>query len=218
MLNTIYTTIVDFLFPPHCPLCGAYVDTVGAWCPACLDQTIQVHKLPLSILMQNDIRMVRAVGRYRGGMKKFIQALKYQKKLTMLPAIHTLLDAALPKAEFAGVDYVIPVPLHSKKLQARGFNQAEKIFHPWANGCQLNWLDALIRCRDTKPQYKMTVMERRINMRAAFSLREGLNVRGKKVLLVDDIFTTGVTIQECAMVLKQAGAKRICGLTLASDA
>jgi len=216
MLTTIYTTIVDFLFPPHCPLCGAYVDTLGAWCPACLDQTIQVHTLPLP--MQNYISTVRAVGSYRGGMKKFIQVLKYQKKLAMLPAIHTLLDKALPKKDFAGIDYVIPVPLHSKKLQDRGFNQAEKIFHPWANACQLIWLDALIRCRDTKPQYKMTVAERRSNMRGAFSLREDLKVREKKVLLVDDIFTTGVTMQECAMVLKKAGAKKICGLTLASDA
>lgn len=218
MFNAIYTTIIDFFFPPRCPLCGAYVGSVGAWCPACLDQTIQVHKLPLSILMQNDISMVHAVGRYRGGMKKFIQALKYQKKLTMLPAIHTLLAVALPKEKFAGVDYVIPVPLHCKKLQARGFNQAEKIFHPWADACQLIWLEALLRCRDTKPQYKMTVAERRCNMREAFSLREGLNLSGKKVLLVDDIFTTGVTMQECAMVLKKAGTKNIFGLTLASDA
>jgi len=218
MLNTIYTMIVDFLFPPHCPLCGAYVDTLGAWCQTCLDQTIQVHTLPLPIQMQNDISMVRAVGRYRGGMKKFIQVLKYQKKLVMLPAIHTLLAAALPKEKFAGFDYVIPVPLHCEKLQARGFNQSEKIFHPWTDACQLIWLDALIRCRNTKPQYKMTVVERKINMRAAFSLHEGLNMSGKKILLVDDIFTTGVTMQECAKVLKKAGAKSVCGLTLASDA
>lgn len=168
--------------------------------------------------MQRYISTVRAVGSYRGGMKKFIQILKYQKKLTMLPAIHTLLDTALPKGKFTGIDYVIPVPLHNKKLQARGFNQAEKIFHPWVDACQLSWLDALIRCRDTKPQYKMTVVERKINMRAAFSLHAGLNVSGKKVLLVDDIFTTGITMQECAMVLKKAGAKSISGLTLASDA
>lgn len=218
MLNTIYTTIIDFFFPPHCPLCGGYVETLGAWCPACLDQTIQVHNLPLPIPMRHYISTVRAVGRYRGGMKKFIQVLKYQKKLAMLPAIHTLLDEALPKKEFAGIDYVIPVPLHSEKLQARGFNQTEKIFHPWADACQLIWLDALIRCRDTKPQYKMTIAERRINMREAFSLCEGLKLRGKKVLLVDDIFTTGATMQECATVLIKAGVKHISGLTLASDA
>lgn len=217
MLGEIYTALLDFLLPPRCPVCGAYCDKEGAWCPACLQKTICCHRLPLRAGAYHSLQMVQAAGHYRGGMKKLIQQVKYQKKMAALKYIHTFLAAALCQTAAFRPDYVVPVPLYAAKQKCRGFNQAEKIFRPWAEEKGYRWLDALVRTKLTRPQYELSLRERQKNMKNAFALKNPLPENGKNILLVDDIFTTGATLEACAAVLKKAGAARIEGLVLASD-
>ena len=119
---------------------------------------------------------------------------------------------------FADFDYVIPVPLHAEKLKRRGFNQVDRIFSPWAKAHGLHYADILIRTKKTKSQYSLNPSERSINLHAAFALKKDISVANAKCLLLDDIFTTGSTLKNCAKVLKEHGARSVSGLVLASNA
>ena len=113
-------------------------------------------------------------------------------------------------------DLIVPVPLHIKRLKKRGFNQAlllARIFFPEHH--HLINFSVLQRKRNTSPQTGMDGKERRRNMKNAFVVVDERSVLGKAVLLIDDVFTTGTTVNECARVLKRSGAKEVKVLTLA---
>ncbi|MBU2548126.1 MAG: ComF family protein, partial [Proteobacteria bacterium] len=115
-----------------------------------------------------------------------------------------------------GADLVLPVPLHRRRLRQRGFNQAlllaRALYRPWpALVCQ----DLLVRTRWTEPQVRLKGAERARNVSRAFAVADESRIRGKAVILLDDVYTTGATAGECARTLKRAGATRVLVLTLA---
>jgi len=116
-----------------------------------------------------------------------------------------------PQAEL-----ILPVPLHKRRLRQRGFNQAslltQTLFAPWRDRIRL---DLLIRIRWTEPQINFRGADRQKNVRHAFAVSKSEEVMGKSVVLVDDVFTTGATVNECARALKKAGALSVLVLTLA---
>jgi len=120
------------------------------------------------------------------------------------------------KWEMPDFDYLIPVPLHPKRLRERGFNQA-LLLSKTMKGIPPKKIKPgiLKRVRHTPPQVRLNPVERRRNVRGAFALKDPEGVRGKSILLVDDVFTTGATVNECARVLKKAGAGRVSVVTLA---
>lgn len=243
MLGALWQTAVDFLFPPRCPICRAYVEAVGGWCESCLAKTARPHRLPLTPAMLGAISEAWAVSRYHGGTRDLVRALKYRGQKSVLPYIVTLLQAAVggnvaeecvakdsaasaqagvgPRARLAAilaaVDLAIPVPLHAKKEKERGFNQTELIFRDFLAGENIALVRVLERIRPTQPMYQLTAAERAANLKGAFALMKDADVRGKNILLLDDILTTGSTLYECARILKKAGAAKIYVLVLASD-
>lgn len=221
MRKALYHAILDTLFPPRCPLCRAYASQPerGGWCDGCYKRTVHFRTVtPNQKASQLD--QILAVCNYRGGVQKLLRALKYHSAFQYLLPLHFLLRQEIAIANLRPIDLVVPVPLHDDKLRQRGFNQTEKLFSPWAAECALPWADALARTKATLPQYRLTLIERRQNMQNAFCLTAGIRrqVEGKHILLTDDIFTTGTTLEACATTLKQAGAQRVIGLVLASDA
>lgn len=119
------------------------------------------------------------------------------------------------KVDFTGF-VVVAVPLSFKKLRWRGFNQAEEIAEKIADFFQLPLITScLIKIRETKDQVNLSEKERRINVKEAFKIKEKEIIKEKNVLLVDDVFTTGSTMEECARVLKENGAKKVIGIVLA---
>ncbi|WP_455631378.1 ComF family protein [Megamonas sp.] len=220
MLNTIYEAVIQFLFPPRCPSCRAYVEKEGQWCKSCLSEILRNKNLAYNADVRRYISPIVAIGKYDKGLKDLIHELKYQNDFAALPYIHTVLDRLDGEWQqfFADFDYVIPVPLHAEKLKRRGFNQVDRIFSPWANEHKLHYADVLIRTKKTKSQYSLNPSERSINLHAAFALKENISVTGAKCLLLDDIFTTGSTLKNCARVLKEHGAHSVSGLVLASNA
>jgi ComF family protein len=114
------------------------------------------------------------------------------------------------------IDMVIPVPLHPKRLRQRGFNQALLLAHGMSvkYGIPLDY-DNLARVKATRPQVELTGVERVKNVAGAFSLKFPEIVKSKHILLIDDVFTTGATMNECAGVLKSAGAGQVTACTLA---
>jgi ComF family protein len=115
-----------------------------------------------------------------------------------------------------GIDVVMPVPLHASRLRERGFNQALLLAFGICETHSLRLsLDNLARVRPTRPQVGLSGEERVANVAGAFALRRPEEVAEKGALLIDDVFTTGATLNECARVLKESGASRVLALTLA---
>jgi ComF family protein len=119
--------------------------------------------------------------------------------------------------ELWGADIIIPVPLHPKRLRERGFNQAAILARYVACVYKKPIEEILERKRHTLPQWRLTRNGRTANLREAFEVRTGIQLAGKSMLLIDDVCTTGATLESCAQTLKAAGAARICAFVLARD-
>ncbi len=167
----------------------------------------------------------RAYGNYDGNLRGLIHLLKYEQVRPAAKVLGEMLaQAAGPfvAAGTGGPRAVVPVPLHSSRLRQRGFNQAELIARAaleaspalGAAGFRLSPA-ALRRKRATDAQTGLTSHQRRENIRGAFELARPEEIAGKEVLLVDDVFTTGTTVSECAKVLRRAGAERVLVATVA---
>jgi ComF family protein len=148
---------------------------------------------------------------------KAIHRLKYGGKTALARPLGALARATFCQSWNAGsIDLLLPVPLHMKRLRQRGFNQAYLVNKKWAaqEGIPFDGF-ALSRSRWTEPQTTLARAERRKNVRGAFSLLHPDGVKGQRILLVDDVFTTGATVNECARVLMKGGARWVDVLTLA---
>ncbi len=151
---------------------------------------------------------------YDAAVGEAIRLFKYRGKVTLCKALATLMKAAW--RDIHEFDVVMPVPLHPSRLRDREFNQALLIADQLCR-----WLrvplsyDNLVRLRATPAQTELTQAERRKNLRRSFALRKPAEVAGKRLLLVDDVFTTGTTVNECAKALRKAGSGDVYVVTLA---
>ena len=208
----------NLLFPPKCPGCNGYVEHQGQWCNECLARVCRPHLLPLDREMGELFAGgIWALGLYEGELRNMLRQLKYQQKQGVVPGLYSFVTEGLHRIPALQDNLVaVPVPLHKEKLCQRGFNQSQVIFQKPLADWGLNLADCLLRNRATRPQYGLGAEERRRNLHEVFQLAEGFSVQGQRVLLVDDIMTTGATLLECGRVLKKAGAVDITGLVVAS--
>jgi ComF family protein len=152
-----------------------------------------------------------------------VHQLKYQGRLALAPAMGRMLGEAYRRYwSECPVDGVLPIPLHRRRLRRRGFNQADVLLRSWlkdaaaagqpgpARGARI-----LERIRATPPQTGLKRSERRRNIRGAFRVAAHGEIENRRLLLVDDVFTTGATVEEAARVLRAAGAASVDVLTLA---
>lgn len=158
-------------------------------------------------------------GAYDGELRELIHLFKYNGIRPAGALLARLLDQAASQLQLSGELVLIPVPLWSGKRQARGFNQAEAIARAFlrlkpSSSIQLD-TSSLVRTRETASQTGLTRKQRRENVRGAFAVTKGEKVRGRSILLVDDVMTTGTTVNECARVLLRAGAKEVFVATVA---
>ena len=214
----MFSFLTDFLFPPRCPSCASYVERRGSFCVACTRRLIGVHTLTRVGDAKKYLDGIWAFAHYHAGVRDLLRALKYQKKMSTLPALHTILTAGeTALADLPRPLVAVPVPLAPQRARERGFNQAEEIFAPWlaAHGIALRPL--LVRTRETAPLYEHTRTERQRELRGAFALAADADAAGRDILLVDDIMTSGATLTECARTLKRAGARRVYAFVLASE-
>ena len=193
---------------PFCPRCGKpFASKLGGDHP-CGD--CYLHPRP-------PFSRARAYGLYQGPLAEGIRRLKYQAEFSLVCGLAAILEEAFEGAfSEEKYDLLIPVPLHRRRLRSRGFNQAILLSRGLARRYGLR-LDChnLQRIRDTAPQYGLTAPQREKNVKGAFALQRPELVAGRRVLLVDDVYTTGATAKECARVLKRAKAAGIDVLTLA---
>ncbi len=217
--------LLDLLFPPRCIVCRS---ADPAWfCPACRAQVEKIlpplcdrcgrhlhrqecpycRKLPLTIYG------IRAIAFFEGNLRRAIHTFKYEPRPELAGVLGQMLSDYLA-AHSLPVDVVTAVPLHAERERARGFNQALLLAR--ALGARQNlpvWDSALARVRATRSQVELDAAERHANVQEAFAAEA--RVAGMRVLLIDDVCTTGATMDACTAALKQRGAKSVWGLALA---
>ncbi len=220
---TAATAVIDFLFAPRCAVCNDYIEERrDMFCPRCRAKILAVDQAlePSSALDE-----VWRITRYREGSRSMLRALKFNEgrradEINQLQAIRRILEMAVDRrleGLLARSDVAVPVPLHENRQSERGFNQVELIFGEWLSTRGLPIENVLRRVKDTKHLFDLNREERRAVIDGAFDVIEGASVRGKRILLLDDIYTTGTTMSECATVLRSNGAEKVFGLVLASD-
>lgn len=199
---------LEFISEPYCPVCGVpYAEEIPNphLCGDCL---AGIHSFDRA----------RSTGSYRGSLREVLHRFKYGGRTSLArPLAHMLIAPGEHLARLHKIDRIIPVPLHSKRLRQRGFNQASLLARRLGSALKIS-VDyaSLQRSRWTEPQTGLSRRQRATNVKGAFSLKSNKNVKGKGILLVDDVLTTGETVNQCVRVLKKdGGAKEVVVLTVA---
>jgi ComF family protein len=159
----------------------------------------------------------RAAGIYRGLLREIIQRFKYEGKTFLArPLAQLVTHIAAGLADYQDLKLIIPVPLHPRRLRQRGFNQASLLARQLGSNLGLPVDYSLLkRSRWTEPQTGLSRKQRAKNVKGAFALINQKKVGGKGVLLLDDVITTGETVNQCVRVLKAGGARKVVVLTVA---
>jgi ComF family protein len=231
---------LDVILPPGCHICHSHIPDAGRLhiCPTCSERLPLVSS-PLCILCGipfagtgGDHRCgaclthpphydaARAQYLYEGAIRDLIHAFKYNQQTQLRYPLALLALEGVEGFAAAHVPHIIvPVPLHSSRLRQRGFNQAVLLGRVISKRLALPMApDALTRTRPTEPQVELSAAERRLNVKGAFTAGNTSTVADKRILLLDDVMTTGSTMDECAKELKKAGAKAVFAATVARTA
>jgi ComF family protein len=232
-----FRALLELLFPPLCHICKTFIPKAGELfiCADCLGKiTFLVNPLcPVcgtpfltedgvdhtcgDCLKNPPLHICRSATHFSGPVQELIHRFKYGYRVHLSQPLGLLAANALqPFQSEAAPDMILPVPLHRKRLRQRGFNQSQLI----AGVLAKKWGVPLVtgnlrRVRWTEPQTTLDAAERRDNVRGAFDLRYPQRLEGKRVLLVDDVLTTGSTLRACAEPLREAGAAAIFAVTVA---
>jgi len=241
---SIFRQFIDIIYPPICPICQKFVWKNRAkkdqeellFCQLCFDGFSEITSplcpicgRPFASEVEEDhlcedclrkrpfYDVVRAPYLYEGGIMEAIHQFKYAGKSHLASSLGLLLSSFarrwLNKTDGC---LMMPVPLHPRRLRERDFNQSLLLARYAASllGTELDFL-SLRRIRYTQPQAGLKSDKRRKNVRQAFQIVDRKVVKGRTILLVDDVATTGNTLNECARTLKRAGARKVFCLTLA---
>lgn len=219
LLSPFITSFFELLFPARCLGCR---EQLGFCRPPLFCESCRTNIVPFtpSCAPQDDFPFpTHALFFYKEPMSSLLVRLKFSGDLSGLSTIAALARAARTERLLQEPDLILPVPLHISRLRWRGFNQsfllAKTCFPCWQSKIRV---DLLQRHKATIPQLGLSGAERRSNLFGAFSVRNPSELTGRRVLLVDDVFTTGSTLHECVKVLRQAGAAEIEAFTVARTA
>jgi ComF family protein len=225
--------VIQFLFAPACDGCGRPLEHPLAgsvcaacwrsiavitppWCVRCGDALPGASAGPLCVRCRRRppaFTLARSAGRYDGALRELLHAFKYQgHRALAVPLGRRLRDAGADL--LSGADAVVPVPLHPWRHWRRGFNQADDL----ARQLGLPVWHALSRTRHGPPQASLPAAQRHRNVRAAFRARRQLRAPPRVVVLVDDVMTTGATLEACSRALLRSGVRTVRALTLARAA
>lgn len=205
-----------------CDACRANItDIASPICSKCgipfVSREGDDHTCSECLVEKKYFRKARAFGVYDGSLMEAIHLLKYKGKIALArPLSACVMKTFLQFWNTSDIDLLVSVPLHLKRLRERGFNQAHLLITRWADSRQIPSDGvALSRTRWTSPQTGLSREERHRSVKGAFSVLHPDRISGRRILLVDDVYTTGATANECARVLMSAGAEFVDVLTLA---
>jgi ComF family protein len=193
------------LTTPICQHCGISLSTPGVHCMQCQYQRLHIDGL-------------RSVHLYQDALRQAIHALKYAGQRRLAQPLGMLMAQAFQHYRMH-VDSIVPLPLHAQRQQKRGYNQATLLARSCAAHLKVPCLEnIIIRQRDTRPQVGLKARERQANVKEAFALATNIQTQGlatSTILLIDDVCTTGATLEACAAPLYASGVRAVWGLVLA---
>ena len=234
--SELFQATVSLLYPATCTICGKNLWAGKYLCDACETKAIRIvapfcdrcsepfegsitSAFTCANCAHRTIYFDAAVAAYRGRgiVREIIHEFKYARQMHLRHLIGRWIRAALDDERLRDVsfDLIVPVPLHPARQRERGFNQASLLAESLSADTSLPSTPVLERIRYTTTQTALDRSERMENLHNAFRLRKNADVRGLRVLLIDDVLTTGSTLSECARVLKRAGAISVHAATAA---
>jgi len=232
LLYHLLWSMVDLLFPPTCGGCNragirwcndcqqSFTKVTAPLCSCCGNPQQQGDLLNSSGICREcaaaapHYQALRSFGHYETGLRNAILRLKYQGDMALAEALSKHLIELYNDLKWK-IDLIVPVPLGARRAKERGYNQSSLLGRPLAYAVHKPFSPAALqRKHETRSQVGLSASERRLNVAGAFSARQDL-VRGKVILIIDDVTTTGSTISACAQALCEAGASAVHGITLA---
>jgi len=209
----VFHFLLDLFFPKKCVGCGKE----GIWlCQECLENILKEEATPLRLVGKLDGLVIGAS--FKGVLREAIHAFKYEGVKELALPLAQIIVERLTRFDFPFLESVlIPVPLFKKKQASRGFNQATLLARVLQTELELTLLeDRLIKVKNTPSQTTLEPGERKKMVKGVFCWQGAQEeIQGKTVFLVDDVITTGATLNECAKVLKRTGAQSVWGLAVA---
>jgi ComF family protein len=211
LVQHMQNTALDFFFPPRCIACGCVGSLFCSACQAVIPFPPPVTE-PGSVLVER-----RATAEYGGAVQKAIHALKYKGQRAYAEPLGQRLADELARSSWQPT-LVTAIPLHKTRLRTRGYNQSALLAQAFSRRAGLPFEPVAVqRLRDTPPQVGLGASERQANVSGAFGAEKRM-VQNQRVVIVDDVCTTGATLCECARALLEAGAAQVWGLTVARTA
>jgi ComF family protein len=236
IFSKLYQGLIDLIFPklPQCPVCGKEFNHGEInLCKRCIDKINFIKedyclKCGKLILPNQEFcydcqhsnhyfDQARSVGLYDSGLKEYIKLFKYSKYRTLTEPLGDLMSSYTNRFyNINDFDIITYVPVHKKRLDERGFNQAFLLAKRIGENLKIDVESLLIRNKDTIKQSKLSRKERLRNLKSKFKIKGNINIDGKRILLVDDVYTTGATVNELSRILLNNRAESIKVITLAS--
>lgn len=218
-MSRIREAVMELLFPTRgvCLNCGDPSGLAEPWlCEACRKQLRpRLHAVHADDWPEDGISRALFSLYYEPPVSRLIRQFKYSGVYRLAPFLIEQLEPVIEGIAPGGFDCVLPVPLHGKRMRERGFNQAELLARYIAERCGIPLSENLRRTRNTRKQARLSARRRRRNLENAFAATASFE--GMRVLLVDDVLTTGSTLNSCARALRQAGAADVQAVTLAGS-
>lgn len=206
----IRNRLLDLFFPRRCAVCGEITKDGNVICAQCdndFERDYDIEEI-------NGVNLITACS-YNEYSKPVILGAKSYRDGDKLDFMACEIANAVMLLANCGFDYVIPVPMRKSSRRRRGYSQTEKLAAGVHFLCGIPYLDALVKIKDTKEQKALTGEQRRQNIKDSFSARENVDLRDKSVLIVDDVITTGSTLEQAARAAYKAGCKNVVGAAFA---
>lgn len=227
--NNFLSSFIDLIFPKICFNCRQRIDS-GIICKNCLQELVWLENVcsfcgsPLTdgkclVCSKEDFyfHKARSVYSFNRVVKNFIHDLKYEDMICVADFLaEKMVDYLLQFKPFKTIDILAPVPLHKVRNRQRGFNQSEMLTKNMAKHLEVEHIpNLIIRNRFTRTQTQLGKTDRKKNVNGAFDLNKKYNVAGKNVLIIDDVFTTGSTLNSISQVLRSNQVEKVFAFTLA---
>lgn len=213
-MRRILRWLLSFALPSRCPFCAELVEKEGEYCRECREELpICRHYTLTPNTKRADLLCMRAPYYYGGPTRRAAMALKFYNHRSAAVCFARAMAQLEQVTGLERVDYVTAVPLSKRRKNQRGYNQSELIARQYAMIKGLPYMETLEKHKHTvKQSLKIGVKARQKNVKGCYRVPQADIVRNKTILLIDDVYTTGATMQECARTLRKAGADCVIGL------
>nr|WP_316621716.1 phosphoribosyltransferase family protein [uncultured Ruminococcus sp.] len=213
-MKTFLRQVTALIFPERCPYCSDLIEPCEIACEHCYSEIRRKH-----VPLKSGARGFRCISAfvYGGKVRRMILRLKYFDRIQYVPQVAELMADDIRSAYGENAfDLITFVPMHEKDLKKRGYNQSQLLSKALSSLLDIPYQDTLRKIKRTKKQHRLKYAERKTNLTGAFEVIDKELIKDKRILLIDDIVTSGYTLGNCAKKLSSAKPELICCATIAS--